>query len=250
MTDDAALLGNLAMIGYGHFTTLRCVRGRIKGLNRHLDRLTGDAMAVFGAPVDRDQIRALIKTAADGADDIVIRVTIVDPGLELAHPGAPARPRPLVTTRPAPAAPPPPLRALPVDRARSVPTVKHTGLFEVVHARREAQLHGYDDAVFAPSGWVCEGTTWSLGFWQDGRIVWPTGPALPGITAALLDEACPSEARWIKAGGLAEYEAAFAANCVGGIRPIAAIGRTEFDPEHPAIDALRRTYEGLPDDRA
>jgi branched-subunit amino acid aminotransferase/4-amino-4-deoxychorismate lyase len=244
------VLRNLALVGYGHFTTLRCTGGRIKGLTRHLDRLTGDARTVFGAELDREEIRALIRQAVGDAADIVVRVTVADPELELAHPGAPAHPRLLVTTRPAPTTPPPPLRALPVDRARGVHGVKHTGLFEVVHARREAQLLGFDDAVFAPSGWVCEGTTWSLGFWKADRIVWPSGPSLPGITAALLNEVRASETHWIKLSGLVDYEAAFAVNCVSGIRPISVIGDAEFDPGHPVFQRLREIYEDIPGDRA
>jgi branched-subunit amino acid aminotransferase/4-amino-4-deoxychorismate lyase len=50
-------LRTLAMVNYGHFTSMRVDRGRVRGLGRHLDRLERDAREVFGRAVPADVVR-------------------------------------------------------------------------------------------------------------------------------------------------------------------------------------------------
>jgi branched-subunit amino acid aminotransferase/4-amino-4-deoxychorismate lyase len=120
----------LGLANYGHFTSMRVEDQRIRGLSRHLDRLTHDCRALFDADLDRERVRELIRHAVAGEQgSFIVRVTIFDPNLEFSHPdrssraaGAshpnaapasrPQRPRhrlhPAARTRPAPPATPSP----------------------------------------------------------------------------------------------------------------------------------------------
>ncbi|MFJ2776891.1 MULTISPECIES: aminotransferase class IV [unclassified Kitasatospora] len=246
---DAGQVAALGLLNYGHFTTVRAEAGRVRGLGLHLDRLVRDARVLFAADLDRCLLRDRIRRVlpADGAPAIV-RVTVFDPALGLERPGAPAAPRLLVTTRPAPTAAPGPLRVRTTAYTRELPEVKHVGLFGLIRHRRLAQLDGYDDALLVDAdGRVTEGATWNIGFHDGRRLVWPDGPSLPGVTAALLARAHrgPQLHERVEAAGLDRFEAAFAVNAGVGVRPIAAIDGTRFDPAHPALAELRAGYERI-----
>ncbi|WP_053171439.1 aminotransferase class IV, partial [Streptomyces sp. SBT349] len=98
----------LALVNYGHFTTMRVESGGVRGLSLHLDRLVSDCRAVFGADLDRDRVRGSLGRALRGARaPLIARVTVFDPALGLAAPEAAGEPHVLVTTRPpGPPAPP------------------------------------------------------------------------------------------------------------------------------------------------
>ncbi|MFC5662343.1 aminotransferase class IV [Kitasatospora misakiensis] len=247
---DPARLAALGLLNYGHFTTLRAEAGRTRGLALHLDRLVRDCRTVFGAELDRSEVRTRIRRVlpADGAP-VIVRVTVFDPALGLERPAAPATPHLLVTTRPAPAAAPGPLRVRTTAYRRELPEVKHVGLFGLLHQRRLAQLDGYDDALLLDeAGRLAEGATWNLALHDGRELVWPDAAALPGVTAALLARAHPGPQRRepVAADGLGRFVAAVAVNAGVGVRPIAAIDGTSFDPAHPAVAKLRAAYEALP----
>lgn len=250
---SATDLQPLALTGFGHFTTMRVERGGVRGLARHLARLARDCRTVFRVELDiatvRDQLRAAI---ADEPDPVVVRVTVFDPRLGVERPGAEARPRVLMTPRLAAPARPPALRVRTVRFARELPAVKHTGLFGALLARAEAQRDGWDDAVFADdAGRLAEGPTWNLGFVRDGGVVWPAADTLPGVTAALLDDALraqsvPSSTAAVTPADLPRMDAAFATNAGFGVRPIASIDGVAWDPAHPALERLETAYLGIP----
>ncbi|MFB7615954.1 aminotransferase class IV [Kitasatospora sp. NPDC056181] len=246
---DAGQVAALGLLNYGHFTTLRAEAGRVRGLTLHLDRLVRDGRTLFGTGPDREVLRRRIRSVlpTDGSA-VIVRVTVFDPALGPERPGADAAPRLLVTTRPAPAAAPAPLRVRTTEYRRELPEVKHVGLFGLVRQRRLAQLDGYDDALLVgPDGLVTEGATWNVGFHDGRQLVWPEGEALPGVTAALLGRAHPGP-QWrgpVAAGDLGRFEAAFALNAGVGVRPIAAVDGTAFDPAHPVLAALRTAYERI-----
>src|SRR5262245_43009781 len=101
----------LALVNYGHFTSMRVDDRRIRGLSHHLDRLARDCRELFDADLDRDRVREYISRAvAARAGSFVARVTVFDPDLQLGRLSATAHPRILVTTRPAGPWPPTPLR--------------------------------------------------------------------------------------------------------------------------------------------
>ena len=250
---DSTALESLAMTGYGHFTTMRVENGAVRGLRLHLDRLVRDSAALFGAPVDPDAVRAAIRAETAGAaGPVTVRVTVFDPALPLARPAAAADPRMHVTVRAATPGRQPALRVRATRYVRDVPAVKHTGLFGALYERRRAQLSGYDDALFTDrEGVITEGVTWNIGFVDGASLVWPMGPGLPGVTAALVDAAHdgPSRTEPVGLSRLAGMDAAFATNAAGGIRTISSIDGTEWSGDHPVLELLHKRYAGLVPDR-
>ncbi|MFI6152896.1 aminotransferase class IV [Kitasatospora sp. NPDC051170] len=246
---DPARLAALGLLNYGHFTTLRAEAGRVRGLSLHLDRLVRDCRTLFAAGLDRAAVRERVRAVlpADGAP-VIVRVTVYDPGLGLERPSAPAAPALLVTTRPAPTAEPAPLRVRTTAYRRELPEVKHVGLFGLVHHRRQAQLAGFDDVLLVDEeGRVTEGATWNLGLLAGRKLVWPQGPVLPGVTAALIEGAYegPQSHRLVHLSELADYDGAFAVNAGIGVRPIAGVDAAAFDPAHPVLAELRAAYRSV-----
>jgi branched-subunit amino acid aminotransferase/4-amino-4-deoxychorismate lyase len=251
-TAEAAAVRALALTNYGHFTTLRVEGGRVRGLSRHLERLTRDCRTVFGAELDPDEVRARIRAVCAGTTDpVLVRVTVVDPGLGLAEPSRTAEPRLLLTTRPVPPEEVPPLRLRSTVFHRELPAVKHTGLFAALHARRAAQLAGFGDALFTgPSGLISEGPTWNIGFWDGRRLVWPEAEVLPGVTMALLREAPGQQTGHsvvpVSLDGLHGMRAAFVTSAGVGVRPVCAVDDVSFATNAPVLAELRRVHADIP----
>jgi branched-subunit amino acid aminotransferase/4-amino-4-deoxychorismate lyase len=238
----------LALTNYGHFTSMRVDDGRVRGLALHMARLSRDSQTVFDTDLDLDYVLHLVrKVAANLTGSFVIRVTVFDPALEMGHPGVKAEPKILVTSRSAASLPLAPLRVQSALYARDLPQVKHVGLMGSLQCRRFAQLSGYDDAIFVDAnGFVTEGVTWNVGFFDGSRVVWPQGDILPGVTMALVDAA---HAQSITARvNLAEIHgmvAAFATNTSIGVRPISAINGHIFDDNHAILSLLQDEYASV-----
>ncbi|MFH8993146.1 aminotransferase class IV family protein [Streptomyces sp. NPDC017940] len=243
-------LQNLALTNYGHFTSMRVDDHKVKGLSLHLDRLEHDARCVFGVELDRDQVRAYVRKAvAERTGSFVVRVTVFDPQLDMGHPAAAGQPQFLVTTRPAGPVPAPPLSVQTFPFSRDTPEVKHLGLFSQLRLRREAQLAGFGDAAFTePDGRISEGGTWNMAFIdQDGTVVWPEAPVLPGVTMRLLQNIHDQTATApVTLESLPTMRAAFATNTSIGVRTITAINDVQLDAEHPVLGKLRSLYADVP----
>ncbi|MGW1279605.1 aminotransferase class IV family protein [Streptomyces tsukubensis] len=240
----------LALTSYGHFTSMRAdSERRIRGLSLHLERLNRDSHAVFGVAVDPDRVRDLVRKALESrSEPCVVRVTHYDPTVNLGCPADAGRPQLLVTVRPAGQLPPAPLTAMSVPYERDVPLVKHCGLFGALHARRSAQLAGFDDALFVGAdGRVSEGGTWNLAFIDaDGTVIWPEAPVLPGVTMALLQESTEYKVAPVTLAEAKEMSAAFATNTSIGVRALSAIDNTSLAVEHPVLTELRDIYLSVP----
>ncbi len=245
-------LQSLGLVNYGHFTSMRVDDQRIRGLSQHLDRLVHDCRVIFDSYLDRDQLRELIRHAiADKPGSFVVRVTIFDPDLQLGRLGAEAKPSVLITTRSAAAWPPAQMRVQSAVYQRDLPEVKHVGLFGALWHRRNAELNGYDDALFVDaSSFVSEGATWNIGFFDGDRVVWPSGDILPGITMRLLkqvhDHTITAPVSYRDIPGM---RAAFAANTAIGVRAISAIDNIRLPGSDPIIDMLRKEYLEIPGER-
>ncbi|MFE0422756.1 aminotransferase class IV [Streptomyces sp. NPDC058953] len=249
-------LAPLAMTSYGHFTTMRVEPGgRVKGLSLHLERLVRDSAVVFGVGVDTDGVRERVRRAVEGRDaPCVVRLTHYDPGISLVRPVDAVRPRLLVTVRGAGAAEPAAVRVGTVAYERELPEVKHCGLFGALHARREAQLAGYDDALFTGrDGLVSEGPTWNAGFVEGdgnggGTVVWAAAPVLDGVTMALLRRGVAHRVGPVTPDDARGMRAAFLTNAAVGVRAVAAIDGTEMDTGHPVLGQLREAYGAVPEE--
>lgn len=243
-------LSALALVNYGHFTSMIVNGTRVRGLDLHLDRLVRDCRAIFDVDLDPDRVRALARKIADSAQTpAVMRITVFDPDLGLGHPGSDAHPRVLISLRGAAATPPPPIRLRAVQYARDLPRVKHVGLLGTIYRRRQAQLAGYDDILFLePDGTISEGATWNIAFVQGGRVVWPAADCLPGITQRLLDDALKRlginvRTEPVRLTDLSSSSAAFIANAAVGVRPVHSIDGTGLATADCLIAALRDEYE-------
>jgi branched-subunit amino acid aminotransferase/4-amino-4-deoxychorismate lyase len=250
---DAGGLRALALSNYGHFTSMRVDEMRVRGLSLHMDRLSRDARAMFGADLDLDRVRHLVRSYAARLDGpSVIRVTVFDAAGTLDRPGSTLEPDILVTSRPAPQAAPAPLRVESVAYSRELPAVKHIGLLGTQLLRRAAQQRGYDDVLFTgPGGHVSEGATWNVGFFDGDQVLWPKADVLPGVTAALVREALAgtgtsSAETVVDAGQVSETWAAFALSASIGVRPIQAIDGVELVDDSPVIRDLQLQYGRIP----
>lgn len=250
-TDD---LAPLALVGLGHFTSMRVEHAAVRGLELHLDRLAKDCRTIFDAELDTDRVRHYLRHALRDADaPVVLRVTIYDPDLELARPGATAQPHVLVTTRKAPPpVPPAPLRLQSVVYSRDLPRVKHVGLFGTLHQRGLAQRAGFDDVVFLEAdGTITEIATSNIAFiTQDGQLVWPQAEVLPGTTMRLITQVRDDEvfSKHITVAELDQYRGVVATNAAVGVRAVASIDDFHW-PEHEIMTQLRSEYESIPPQR-
>lgn len=246
-------LESLALTNYGHFTSMRVEDGTVRGLSLHLDRLVRDCRVVFGVELDRERTLSYIRKAADGITGVAgLRVTIFDPGIDMGRPRDAQDPHVLVNLRPAGALSPPPLTAKFFAFTRDSAEVKHIGLHSQLRIRREAQLAGFDDAAFVePDGRISEGGTWNLGFVdQDGTVIWPDAPVLPGTTMLLLQNLdVPKQVTApVRLADVPSMVAAFATNTTIGVRPVSALDDVQFSHDHPVLDVLRAGYAGIPGD--
>jgi branched-subunit amino acid aminotransferase/4-amino-4-deoxychorismate lyase len=250
----------LALVNYGHFTSMRVDQvevdgvmvGAVKGLDRHLDRLVRDCRLLFDVELDRvGLIERLRNTAAGRTGSYTIRVTVHDPGIDPGRPDRAAGPQLLVTTRPAAPGEPPPLRVAVHRYHREVAKVKHVGLFATVYHRRRAQQSGFDDVLFADAdGLIAEGATWNVGFVdRHGTVIWPEAEVLPGVTMGLLQDAVEHTVAPVSVDALPLMAAAFATSTSIGVRPIAAVDGTTFDVENATLRRLARAYDAIVPDR-
>jgi branched-subunit amino acid aminotransferase/4-amino-4-deoxychorismate lyase len=248
-----AELSALALYNYGHFTSMTVERGRVRGLGLHLDRLVGDCKTVFGADLDPDRVRHLVRQALgdESAPAVVVRVTVFDPALGLGHPGGTTNPRILVTGRAAVGSSLPPLRLQSCRYDRDLPSVKHTGLFGTVYHRRMAQTAGFDDVLFVNAqAQITEGATWNVAFIADGEIIWPDGECLAGVTMRLLrgatqDLEIPSRTAPVVLADITGQTAAFITNAAIGLRPVRDIDGRPLADASEIVETLRRAYDTI-----
>lgn len=242
-------LRTLAMVNYGHFTSMRVDRGRVRGLGRHLDR---DAREVFGRPVPPDLVRDRIRAAvADAEGPVYAKVNVFarawDAGVAEQEPDV------LVTVRPLPSRPAP-ARVCTVEYERDLPHVKHVGTFGLFHQYRLARRRGFDDAIFVDRrGEISEATVSNVCFADGDTLVWPSAPALPGVAMHLLRDALaargvPLATRPVRPADLPSFRAAFASNALAPVQVIEQVDDVRFAGDDGLRALLARTYEAIPEE--
>jgi branched-subunit amino acid aminotransferase/4-amino-4-deoxychorismate lyase len=244
----------LGLYNYGHFTSMRVERMRVRGLALHLERLSRDARALFGVELDTDRVRYLVRAFAERMESPAIaRVTVFDSDGAIDRPGQTSEPDILVSARHAPQmADISPLRVESVHYQRELPAIKHVGLFGSLNCRRSAQFRGYDDALFIDShSHVTEGPTWNIGFFDGTQILWPKADVLPGVTLNLLrgiasGSGLTSVENVIHISQVSETWAAFATNAGVGVRPIQAIDEVELVSSSSVLRNLQLQYAAIP----
>jgi branched-subunit amino acid aminotransferase/4-amino-4-deoxychorismate lyase len=241
----AAQLGHAALLNYGHFTAMKVSGGRVRGLDLHLERLDRATQELFGAELDGELVRRRLRAAlGDDGGDRSVRVDVRSPDLD----GAVSI---MVTVRELPDVAPRPQRLQTVRYQRPVPHIKHVGTFGQIHHGLAAERNGFDDALLTgDDGAIAEAAIANIGFHDGATIVWPTAPALPGITLLLLQRELarrdlPTAHAAVRVADLPSFRAAFVTNSLG----IAPVGR--IDDRHLPVDpdlmgTLHETYESVP----
>lgn len=244
-------LASLALLNYGHFTSLRTEQGAVRGFNLHLQRLAKASFELFGTELDLARVRDLVRRAVGGAS-ATVRITLFSLDFDRSRPELPQEVDILVSVHPLREPRGQPLRVRSLVHQRYLAHTKHVGTFELLHPLRNARLAGFDDVLFCTeAGDVCEGSTWNIGFWEGHRVVWPNAPALPGVTLHLLDKGLrnagiETTSIAVNLRDLAEFRCAFAIN-TGSVGPLlASIDRHELDCDTVLLERLEVIYQQIP----
>ena len=244
-TPSIERLRALMLASYGHLTAMQVRGRRVRGLELHLDRLSGANRELFGVDLDCDRVRDHIRHALAGlTPDASVRVLVQCPDEDQA-------PSVTVVVRPAGAMPGPAWRLQSVPYQRCVAHIKHIGDFGQSYYGRLAQRNGFDEALLtAPDGTISEGAVTNIGFFDGSAVVWPDAPVLQGVTLRLLEAALPG--RGLPSGrgpvrltDVDSFTGVFVTNCRG----IAAVGQID-DHVLPVntrlMTQLAETYESVP----
>lgn len=241
----AGQLAYPALMNYGHFTAMQVRGGAVRGLSLHLARLDQATRELFGTGLDREQVRNYARHAlGTETPDASLRISVFQPdGAE--------RPSVMVVVRP-PAAPPAgPQRLTAVRYQRPVAHIKHAGTFGQIYYGLAAERAGFDDALLTgPDGIIAEGGITNIGFFDGTAVVWPSAPALAGITMQLLTRALaergtPSHQETVRLADLLSYRSAFVTNSLG-VAPVSQVDAQTL-PADPAFSKrLTEAYESVP----
>ena len=241
----------LALINYGHFTSMQVRDDAVQGIELHRQRLISGTRELFGTTLDFAAVRAQMRAAVADTPACSLRVTVFSRHFDYRSPAENHVPDVLVSV--APASPPRTyaLRVKSFPFLRPLPHLKHVGTFPLFHHRRQAVLAGFDDALFTDSaGFISEGSIWNIGFWDQGSVVWPQAAALRGtaeqlLQAALAQQGVEQVIRPVNLAELPQFEGAFACNA-GTIQSIAAIDETGFSGSGACMDRLVATAAVTP----
>lgn len=244
----AASAGELrfpALTNYGHFSSMQVRQRAVRGLDLHLRRLDAATRELYGTGLDEDRVRGSIRHAlGEDISDATVRVSVfrADPG------GGPSV---LVAVTTPATAPETAQRLQPVAHQRPLAHIKHTGTFGQIHYGVLAERDGFDDALFTTDDeTVLETTIANIGCFQDRAIIWPSGPALHGITMQLLERALPeaglaSRRAAIKLRDLASFRAVFLTNSLG-ISPVGQVGEYALRRDVEIMKTVAGCYHSIP----
>lgn len=242
-------LRTLALVNYGHFTSMQVEAGGVRGLDLHLQRLASSTLELFGTPLDIEQTQAWMRQIVDGdTRTLGLRVNVFSRAMNRDRPLDPAPPDVLITTSAARRLAKTALRVGSVDYQREQPHIKHVGTFGLFQQKRAAQARGFDDALFVDAcGAVAEGSIWNVGFLDEAGVVWPAAPALPGVSMQLLqrglaERGIASSTRYVDLDEIGQFRGAFFTNSSCAVMPIARIDAIEFVLDAKTLATLEACY--------
>jgi branched-subunit amino acid aminotransferase/4-amino-4-deoxychorismate lyase len=173
--------------GWGHFTAMQVRGGRTRGLDLHLARLQAAHQEIYGRELGGQEVRDRIRHALGGRGDASVRVYGYWAGL-------------IVTVRGPQDMPCRPHAMTAVQFQRPLARLKHVGSWSQGRFGEAAQAAGFDEGLLVDeTGRISEGIITNVGFWRDGRVIWPEAPKLDGITMLVLR-------RQMAAAGVAQAE--------------------------------------------
>jgi branched-subunit amino acid aminotransferase/4-amino-4-deoxychorismate lyase len=216
--------------GDGLIETMRVRGGRLPLLERHLKRLRG-SLAALGRPAPPGDLAALARAAAGSGADGVVRLEVSD--------GQAA-----VTMRDVPSVTPLAVTLATEPHAPYPHKSTERGVFD--RALAEARALGADDALLVnAAGYVAEGTTWSLFWWEGGRLCTPALDLgiLPGVgRARVMELAEVAEARVTMA--TFAWRSLFLVNAVRGIVPIGSLRGRDVPLDARTAELSHRFWPG------
>lgn len=213
--------------GYGLIETMRVRDERIPFLDRHLARLER-SLSELGLPRPKQDVRKLA-TPFSATDNAVLRVEVLDA-------------RASVTVRELPALEPP--AVITASEPHQPYRHKTTDRDCFTDALEEAEVAEADDALLVThEGWVAEGTTWNLFWWDGGQLRTPTLDlgVLPGIARArVLELERVAEGRYPR--GALDGKSLFLTNAVRGVVPIASLDGAAVPADSRTAELARRFW--------
>ena len=225
---------------YGHFTAMQVRDRRVRGLDLHLARLDTANHEVFGTGLDAAQLRHYVRHAlGETTRDASVRISVFE------TPGGTAT---MVTVRPPGDMQPALWRLQTVPYQRSLAHIKHLGDFGQSYFGRLAHRNGFDEALLTgPGGVICEGSITNIGFSDGDGLVWPSAPALAGITMQVLERTLPayglsSRHAPVHTADLGSFTAVFVTNS-HGIAPVGQIDDLILPVDSTLTKMLTEAYE-------
>jgi branched-subunit amino acid aminotransferase/4-amino-4-deoxychorismate lyase len=227
---------------FGHFTAMQVRNRAARGLGLHLRRLEHANQELFGAGLDGEKVRELVRHALGRTDDASVRVYAIE------REGDPEAAVVVTVREPGEMQSPQRLRS--VDYLRPAPRLKHLSTEQGYHARA-ARREGYDDALLtAGLEAVSEAATANIGFLEGRGVVWPEAPMLLGVTMQLLETTLPRlgvavrRAR-IRLADVPAFDGAFLANA-RGIAVVSAIDDVVLPEAAEPMAAVLSAYAAVP----
>jgi branched-subunit amino acid aminotransferase/4-amino-4-deoxychorismate lyase len=219
---------------FGHFTAMQVRGKRARGLELHFARLEAANRELFGAALDREYLRGLMRHALGDVEDASLRVYSYE---------SESAPTIVLTVRP-PGGVASPQRLQSVAYQRPAAHLKHLATEQGLHLR-SAQRNGFDEAVLTDKGTIAETTIANIGFFDDGGVVWPDAPLLRGITMQLLESRIPSRHAPIRLQDVGSFQGAFLSNS-RGVAAVSEIDGLTLPLPAERLEALVAAYESVP----
>lgn len=241
-----------ALVNYGAYTSFRVEAGGVRGLDRHLARLSSNSDELFGQAPEHERLRSLMRAALGDTRDAWLRISVFSPEIWARQPSGRAQPKVMTMVSP----PPPPLaqsvRVQVQTYGRDAAHIKHTATFPLIRARRLARDAGFDDALFADAdGVVSEGSLWNIGFLKGDTVIWPQAPMLPGVAQGLIQtglDGVDMDQRHqpVRVSDLGGFDGAFLCNSATPACAITAIDAVEFEADPDRLERIARAWASAP----
>lgn len=247
-----AALAQIALETFGHFTAMQVRGAAVRGLDLHLDRLDAANRELFGEPLDRERVRALIRHAL-GADTGRTAEPNASVRVIVRAIAATGETRVIVTVAAPADAPKHALRLKSVAYQRELAHLKRPGDFAHAYHLREVERAGYDEALLTgPDGRISEGGITNVAFFDGRELLWPDGPALAGITMQLLvpqlaRQGIESRVGRVTVAELGRFAGAFVTNS-RGVAAVASVDELEIPVADKLMQVVHAAYESVPCD--
>lgn len=241
----------LALVNYGHYSSMQVRNGAVQGIGLHEQRLQAATLELFGSTLDFSLLRDQMRSAAAHAPDCTLRATVFSRSFDFRDPAGSFPAEVLISLSPPASASARGMKVKSFEFQRPLPQVKHVGTFPLFHYRRQALGQGYDDALFVDAaGRISEGSVWNVGFWDGQQVVWPEAPALRGtseqlLQAGLRESGVEQVVREIRLPELGGFRAAFTSNA-SGLQQIAGIDEIAFAAGQELVSMLKEALEREP----